>query len=197
MPTCLETDSKLLIYLVDDDLSFSTSLADVLRLEGYDVVPFLNATDFLETKLSDKGVIVSDMRMPNFSGLQLQSALKDRGVNLPIIFVSGESTVGQAVEAMKKGAIDFLTKPFEPSDLLGKIAAAFSALEQEKSSSEAVRSLSKREYEAFQYFIRGFGNAYVAGKMDVKVSTVKEFKTNILKKLKVASISDMIDTYNS
>jgi FixJ family two-component response regulator len=195
MTTFLNSDSKGLIYLVDDDPSFLISLAYVLRIEGYEVATFYTATSFLESKLSDHAIVISDMRMPNISGLELQAALKERGVDLPIIFISGESTVGQAVEAMKNGAIDFLTKPFEPTDLLQKAADTFANLEQQKTGNEALKSLSKREYEAFQYFVRGFNNAYVAEKMDIKVSTVKEFKTNILKKLKVASLSDMIDTY--
>jgi FixJ family two-component response regulator len=197
MKTFLNPEAKGLIYLVDDDPSLLISLAYVLRIEGYEVVAFDTATSFLESTLSDHAVVISDMRMPNLSGLELQEALSERGADLPIIFISGESTVGQAVEAMKNGAIDFLTKPFEPTDLLRKVAETFAVLEQQKSGDATLTSLSKREREAFQYFIKGFGNSYVAQKMDVKVSTVKEFKTKILRKFKVADISALIDTYKA
>ena len=195
MAKFLDTPSKGLIYLIDDDPSFLMSLAHVLRIEGYEVVAFKGASEFLEAALGENAIVICDMRMPKLTGLDLQEALRDMGVKFPIIFVSGESTVNQAVAAMKGGALDFLTKPFAPTDLLRKVADTFAAMEQSGSASEAIQSLSPREYEAFRYFIEGHENAHVAEQMGVKVSTVKEFKTNIFKKLGVSTVIELIRLY--
>ena len=184
-----------LVYFVDDDASFATSLANALRIVGYEVETFSDVDAFLSEERLENAVLICDMRMPNQSGLDLQAALKQRAIRIPIIFVSGESTVNQAVEAMKNGAKDFLTKPFEPSKLIMLVGATLREHEQRQSSQEALKALSQREQEAFAYIVEGFGNPYIAEKMDIKVSTLKEYKTNIFKKLGVNNVSELIEQY--
>lgn len=183
------------VYIVDDEPSFAMSLANALQIVGFDVECYASVKDFLAADLAESAVILCDMRMPNLSGLDLQAALKQRAIRIPIIFVSGETTVNQAVEAMKGGAKDFLSKPFEPSKLIRLIGTTLREHEQKQSSREALKALSQREQEAFAYIVEGFGNPYIAEKMDIKVSTLKEYKTNIFKKLGVSNVSQLIERY--
>lgn len=195
MNTILDSQSQERIYLIDDDESFRSSLANALQIMGYDVAAFSNVESFLSTTPSEKAVLICDMRMPGQSGLDLQMQLKIRNITLPLIFVSGESSVHQAVEAMKCGASDFIIKPFEPAKLFEAVKKAFREHQKRLNISEAVKHLSKRETEAFRYIIEGFGNAYIAEKMTIRISTLKEYKTNIFKKLNVSNISELIERY--
>lgn len=187
--------SQDVLYLVDDDASFLESLKNALGLAGFSVIAFSHVSDFLNAPRSTRAVVICDMRMPGLNGLDLQEANFRQGYNHPLIFVSGESTVSQAVSALKNGAIDFLTKPFDPADLIKKIEHAFATYDRDASKRTAEHILSPREFTAFNYFVQGYGNAYVAEKMAIKISTVKEFKTNIFRKLNVSSVSELIETF--
>lgn len=187
--------SKGLVYLIDDDDSFRSSLTNALHIAGFDVADFSDVQQFLKTKISEDALILCDMRMPKLSGLDLQALLKKKQFHLPIIFISGESSVNQAVEAMKLGAVDFLTKPFDPETLFRLITKTLKAQIRQREDRAALKALSPREKTAFQFIIQGFGNPYIAEKMAIKESTVKEFKTNIFKKLGVRNISELIERY--
>lgn len=186
---------KNTIYLIDDDGSFLESLNNALTLAGFDVITYANASDFLSASRVKRAVVVCDMRMPMLNGLDVQETNKKQGYDHPLLFVSGESTVGQAVSALKNGAVDFFTKPFDPAELIKKIEEAFLNFDRIAAMRSVEDILSPREFIAFNYFVQGYGNAYVAEKMLIKISTVKEFKTNIFRKLSVANISELIETY--
>lgn len=191
----MDVERSSLVYLIDDDASFRTSLAHALQIAGFIVETFSDVEDFFAESRSEGAVLICDMRMPKHSGLDLQAKLKEQDINIPIIFISGESSVNQAVEAMKGGAKDFITKPFDPTYLTKLIQDTSLEHQMKLHVVGALKQLSQREVEAFHYIIEGFGNAYTAEKMAIRVSTLKEHKTNIFKKLGVSNISELIERY--
>lgn len=183
------------IYVIDDDHSFSQSLVQALLLEGYQALAFYHVNDFLQHDILDYAIVLCDMRMPNLSGLDLQSELKRRNKNNPIIFISGQSTVKQAVTAMKAGAEEFLTKPFEPAELMQLLVQIFQKLELEYHLRKMLASLSAREHEALRYFVEGLSNPEVAQLMGIKLATLKEYKSNIFRKLEVSKSFQLIEKF--
>ena len=134
------------IYLVEDDDSLRNTLVDVLNYYEYHVLEFSSAEDFLNTTFNEiPAVLITDMRLPNKSGIEIQAKLASSERSLPIIFISGESSVSQSVTAMKKGAIEFLIKPFETSDLLSAIDRALEN-DKNKFKKEIIRNTTGNKY---------------------------------------------------
>ena len=149
-----------IIYLIDDDELFSLSLVKGLQLSNYKVVSFTNAAEFLKNKLSNHAIILCDMRMPHLTGLDLQIAINKRDLDIPIIFISGESTANQAVKALKEGAADFLTKPFEFEELLKSLAKLAEEMNKKRAAQRHLQGLTKRERVTLDLVIQGFQNIY-------------------------------------
>jgi len=180
------------IYLIDDDHSFVSSLLNILQIENYVVFYFDGVQQFLNSDFAKDSVIVCDMRMPTQNGLDLQQAFIKKNIQSPLIFLSGESSINQALAAIKNGAFDFITKPFEPSELIKTIDRAFVKISKDKYIESEKNKLSFRENQAMELFLKGFSNPEVAHELGIKVSTVKEYKANIFRKLEVKRMSDLI-----
>lgn len=188
------------VYLIEDNESLRTSLHDLLVFAGYRVIEWANAHDFLAA-LPDNApaVVVSDMLMPGMSGVEMHKALIQRGRMMPVIYISGESSVPQSIEAMKLGAIDFLVKPFSRETLLRVVATGIEKDRQlmrnmiEKARlDEALRELSPREQQVHGLLLRGLNNAEIMAQLNISLPTVKQYKSEVMRKLGVRSLSQLI-----
>jgi FixJ family two-component response regulator len=188
------------IFLIEDDDSMRKALIGMLEFVGYQVNAFSSASDFLKTSIQvAPAVIITDMRMPDMSGVELQAELVQRGRSIPIIFISGESTVQQTVTAMKQGAIEFLVKPFERDELL---SAVIRGLEQDalnmhqyveqKTLEEGLKTLAPREREVFELLSLGLNNAEIQEKLQISLPTTKQYKSEVMRKLNLRSLSQLI-----
>ena len=169
------------VFVVDDDPSVRKSLTCVIASAGYTVETFASARDFM-TRESAAGpcCMVLDVRMPGLTGLDLQEALAGAGHRLPIVFITGHGDVSMSVKAMKAGAVDFLTKPFDLKSLLDAIQRAIAKdvkdLGEEGQTADArgrVRRLTPRETEVFALVVTGMLNKQIAGALGIAEKTVK------------------------
>ncbi len=161
---------------------------------------FSSANEFLERVTEPRpGCLVLDIRMPGLGGLELQEELLRRGNELPIIFVTGHGDVPMAVEAMQKGAIDFIQKPFRDQDLLDRIGDALKTdrerrknLEQHSKVTERVQKLTKREREVFDLVVTGKPNKVIAYELGVSQRTVEIHRARVMEKMQARSLADLV-----
>ncbi|MBS1160857.1 MAG: DNA-binding response regulator [Proteobacteria bacterium] len=187
------------VYVVDDDASIRESLSSLLRSAGMAVEVFASPFDFLALdKLSDYSCVVLDVRMPGLDGLDLQDKIVALGWEIPIIFITGHGDVPQAVRAMKSGAIDFLNKPFDDTDLLNAITLALSrvsATSHERMETANLRqrfdTLTPREKQIMFAVAEGKQNKGIAYDLNVTESTVKVHKHNVMSKMNLRSIAEL------
>jgi FixJ family two-component response regulator len=188
------------IFLVEDDDELRSDLERALKFCGYTIFSFANPEQFLsQFKPLVPAVLITDMRMPKQSGVQLQSELIAKGHKIPIIFISGESTDEQIVKAFKNGAFDFLLKPFSREDFLSAVAKA---IEQDSiamhevirasSIAAALKTLSPRERQVFNLLAKGYGNRELVEELGISLPTVKEYKSEVMHKLRLRSIAELI-----
>lgn len=189
------------IDLVEDNAYLRESLSRVLINEGYTVDTWADAHQFLN-HISETvpAVIVTDMRMPELSGLQMHAELLKRGRLRPVIYISGESTVQQTIDAMKLGAADFLVKPFSVDELLQAVAAGMDkdaqkmkSLTAQARAQEAMRALTNREREVFQLLLKGMSNAEIMDAMGISLPTAKQYKSSVMQKLSVRTLSQLME----
>lgn len=187
-------------FVVDDDASVRQSLSFLLRSLRYRVETFDSADRFLSRDRYDGiGCIITDVKMPGMSGLDLQDTI-GRGDNpLPIIFITGHGDLPMGVRAMKKGAVDFLAKPFDDEDLISAIAAALDKCRKARQASKDVTNaqnrfdkLSPREHDVLRQVISGRLNKQIAGELDIAEQTVKIHRGRIMKKLGVDSVAELV-----
>lgn len=189
------------VYLIDDDLEILATLRQLLQFAGYQVRCWSSAPDFLQELPNEApAVVVTDMQMPKMTGLELHQALIERGRQIPVIYLSGEASVGQAIRAMKHGAHEFLLKPFTREDLLGAISAGLErdriAMQQhihKMRIAEAMRHLSPREREVHGLLLQGCKNAEIVEKMGISLPTAKQYKSEVMRKLGVRSLAQLME----
>ena len=193
------------VFLVEDDDAMRESMRRVLVSQGCRVYPFAEPVSFLElvTPVSP-AVVLLDMRMPSLSGVEVQTRLRDMGMNMSVIFVSGESTVQQAVIAMENGALQFLVKPVSRSDLLKAVAQGLEASHkrtEERSKLHAkhgrLARLAPREREVLDFLLDGYGNTEISKMMGISYATSKQYKSNIMMKLDVSTMAQLIELMRS
>jgi FixJ family two-component response regulator len=191
------------IYLIDDDESMRVSLTRMLRDLGYLVDDYAKAADFLEKSIPvSPAVILLDMQMPDMTGLDLQEKLVKLGRKTPIIFVSGQSHPHQIVQGLKKGAVDFLFKPFNLEELLKAIADALDfdshQLKRVSMDVETRRdyvSLTPREREVCTWLVKGLLNKDIAVKLGTTDATIKVHKSRVMEKMHVDSVQTLVKKY--
>jgi len=191
---------KKYVFLVEDDDGLRSDLERALQFCGYSVFSFANPEQFLsEFKPLVPAVLVTDMRMPKLSGVQLQLELIEKGHKIPIIFISGESSDEQIVKAFKNGAFDFLLKPFSREAFLTTIAKAIEQdsiamqeLIRKSRLAEALKTLSPRELQVFHLLAKGYGNKELVEALGISLSTVKEYKSEVMYKLRLRSLAELI-----
>ncbi len=188
------------VFVVDDDPAMRQSLRWLLQSVGLAVETYGTAEAFLATvDRARPGCLVLDVRMPGMSGLHLQEELKNRGILLPIIVVTGYAEVPTAVRALKTGAIDFIEKPFSDQHLVESVRHAI-ALDQESRVTEAERaevtarlaSLSTREREVMERVTEGKANKVIAIDLGIGEKTVEVHRANVMRKLGVSSVAALI-----
>jgi len=190
---------KATVFIVDDDPSVRKALARLVGAAGYRVKAYDRASAFLDSRLHrGPKCLVLDLRMPGMDGLDLQHELAARGLTLPVIFLTGHGNVPSSVEAMKAGALDFLTKPVRGEVLLEAVRAA---LEKDKARLKGQRDadsihrriamLSPREYEVFRWVITGLLNKQTAFEMGITEKTVKFHRSKVMEKMKVRSVAEL------
>ena len=189
------------VFVVDDDPSIRESLSLLLLSAGYDVQTFASANEFLDFKRSTPGTacLVSDIKMPGLNGLDLQEALASRDYAIPIIFITGHGDIPTTVQAMKKGAVEFLPKPFDDDTLLGAVKKALEkdsqtrAVAHEKAKiMQRLKSLTPREYQILTYLITGMLNKQIAYELNIAERTVKAHRKQVLDKMGVNSIAELV-----
>ena len=189
------------IHLVDDDAAFRRSLVFLLESMGWPVQAHASAADYLDAglpALEQTGCLLLDVRMPGMSGLELQQALIARGCHLPIVFITGHGDVELAVQAMKRGAFDFLEKPFKDQRLLDVVSAALRQREADLVSSERAQQagdrlarLSPSEAEVARLVAQGLPNKLVARELDISEKTVHIHRQHVMEKAEVGSAAEL------
>jgi len=189
------------VFIVDDDPSVRKGLERFLRSTGYDVETFGSAQEFLEMTPDCPGpaCLVLDVKMSGLNGLELQDQLQKREYTIPIVFVTGHGDIPMSVKAMKTGAIDFLTKPFDEEDLLKAVQEALkkdvanrSEMNERQNILQRVKSLTPREYEILTYVITGMLNKQIAYALDISEKTVKVHRGRVMEKLGVDSVAELV-----
>jgi len=189
-----------LIHLVDDDEAIRRSAGFMLKTSGFQVRTYESGVELLKAASGlEPGCILLDIRMPGMDGLEVQQALKDKGVALPVIIMTGHGDVSLAVQAMKAGAIDFIEKPFEKSVLMAAIEQAFDRLRRaethrDRADDAAVRlnSLTPREREVLDGLARGLPNKTIAYDLGISARTVEIHRANLMTKLGARSLSEAL-----
>jgi len=193
------TSPAATVCIVDDDPSILKALARLIETAGYRVKTYDRASAFLESRLPrGPKCLVLDLRMPGLGGLDLQRELAARGLTLPVVFLTGHGDVPSSVEAMKAGALDFLTKPVRSAVLL---EAVRTALDKDKARLKAQReldsvrgrieTLTPREYEVFRWVISGLLNKQTAFELGISEKTVKFHRAMVMQKMKANSVAEL------
>jgi FixJ family two-component response regulator len=188
------------IYLVDDDESLLKTLGRLLRIEGFEVVPFESPSRFLQSlNRARTGCVIADLKMPEMNGLEMHHLMARAGCTLPVIFLTGQGAIPDTVLAMKRGAINFLTKPATREDLLAALDEAFRIEEtnqQEHSAnaefSRRFASLTPREKEVCIKVSQGLLNKQIAGDLGVTEKTIKVHRARVLDKLEAGSVAELV-----
>jgi len=197
-----DTESTPTVYLVDDDASIRSALTRALNAEGFHVMSWASADAFLADYDPEKpGCLVADVAMPGTDGLQLQQLLSVSDRNLPIVFITGHGDVPMTVQAMKGGAVEFLTKPFDDEVLLNAIRHAIRrsvAVLNDQSEITALRSsyesLTPRERDVMKFVVAGMLNKQIGLKLDISEITVKAHRGKMMQKMKAESLADLVKT---
>jgi FixJ family two-component response regulator len=188
------------VFVVDDDLSVRESLESLIRLEGFHVETFLSATAFLSrSRISGPSCLVLDLAMPGLNGLELQQRVAIERPDMPIIFISGYGNVPKSVQAMKAGAVEFLTKPYDDDVLLDAIRKAIersAGLIIQQLSLTTLKSrydgLTRREIQVFELVLNGCSNKEVGKTLGISEITVKAHRGHVMRKMEADSLADLI-----
>ena len=194
------TENRAVVFVVDDDPSMRRSLDTLLRSVGLDVRLFSSAQEFMPAKRPDlPGCIVLDVRLPGMSGLTFQEELAKTGIALPVIFITGHGDVPMTVRAMKAGAVEFLTKPFDDQVLLDAVHAAIErdrARRQQAAELASLKArydeLSGREKEVMKLVVEGRVNKQIAAALGLSVVTVKVHRGQVMRKMLAKSVAELV-----
>jgi FixJ family two-component response regulator len=188
------------VFIIDDDPSARTGLTRLVRAAGLNAESCASAKEFMDSgRIDGPGCIILDVRMPEMTGPELQEKLTDAEYSMPIIFLSAHGDVPTTARAMKKGAVDFLTKPVDKDDLLAAIQVSLTKdaenrnqLAESSSVKELLETLTAREYEVMTYVITGMLNKQIAGELFISEETVKIHRGRIMHKLGVVSVAELV-----
>ena len=188
------------VFIVDDDPSIRESLCDLIQSTGMATMQFPSAEEFLKLWTPDMaGCLLLDVRLPGMSGMEVQSSLAKMGPAIPIIIMTAHGDIPMVRNAMKAGAVEFLTKPFQDEELLAAIDEAFALdrtqrvlKDREQSILERVKSLSERERQVVEMVTAGMLNKQIADKLNLRLVTVKLYRRQVMEKMQAESLADLV-----
>nr|WP_252089438.1 response regulator [Pseudomonas sp. MWU13-3659] len=188
------------VYVVDDDPGMLDSTVWLLESVGLRALPFTSGQAFLDACVDEgPACVLLDVRMPGLGGLAVQQALRERGLQIPLIFVSGHADVPIVVRAFKAGAIDFIEKPYNDQLLLDSVQAALSRADVVRAGSGEVAqvqtridSLTPRERDVFIPLVQGLGNREIAERLGVSVKTIDLYRGRVMKRMQAASLPELV-----
>jgi FixJ family two-component response regulator len=188
------------VFVIDDDAPVRASLKRLFELENYRVLVFSCAEDFLAlTDRKRPACVISDIRMPGLSGLELQEACEQKGIRIPLIFITGHGDIPMSVRAIKKGAVDFLQKPYNADTLLQVVVQAIQKDQSDDKENRrrlAVKrrweSLTTREREVLAGVVAGRLNKQIASRLGVDEKTIKFHRAHVMQKMKATSVADLV-----
>lgn len=195
-----EDTARPLVYVVDDEPFVRSYLSRLLSSNAYQVAAFASADELFEREIvAQPGCVLLDLFLPGLGGLEVQRLLVERAGHLPIIFMSGRGTVPLSVEAMKNGALDFLTKPLDAQKLLQAVGRAVKmsaeALTEQAAGAiieQRIRSLSRRQVEVIRLVAQGRLNKQIATELEILEKTVKVHRARAMRKLGVKSVAELV-----
>ncbi|WP_084582076.1 response regulator transcription factor [Sphingomonas azotifigens] len=193
-------DAQPIVLVVDDDPLVRSSLDSLFRSVDFAVRNFGSAQELLEAPLPETPCcLVVDVRMPHMGGFECRDRLAERGVDLPVIFLTGHGDIPMSVKAMKGGAVDFLTKPFRDQDMLDAVNAGLARAAERRSASresESLRqrfaTLTTRERQVMAGVVRGLLNKQIAGELGIAEITVKLHRASLMRKMGLRTVPDLV-----
>ena len=194
------TETEPTVFVVDDDPSVRRSTERLVRTMGFDVRTFASAKEFLDrARVEGPACLVLDVRLPGRGGLDLQRELAQAGVRIPIIFITGHGSIPMTVRAMKAGAVEFLTKPVRPRELLAAVGAAIErdrGAQRARLEAEALRGryerLTPREREVMALVVGGQLNKQIAGELATSERTIKFHRAHVMEKMAAGSLAELV-----
>ena len=191
---------QAIVHVIDDDEAVRQSLAFLLAAAGIEVQTYESATAFLDVATTVKtGCVITDVRMPEVSGIDLLRRLEELKLGVPVIVITGHGDVPLAVEAMKIGAVDFIEKPFDDEVLLTSVRSALNRLDRdhkrqaERREVEArLATLSSRERDVLEGLVAGQANKQIAYELGISPRTIEIYRANLMTKMQAASLSDLV-----
>jgi len=195
-----QTNDRAIVHVVDDDASMRGALEGLFDSVGLDTQTYAAAREFLATSIADRpGCIVIDIRLPDMNGLDMQAQLTENGVRLPVVMMTGHGDVSMSVRAMKRGAVDFLPKPFHDQDMLDAVTAAIERDRQRRTVDGDVShmqqrfgTLSPREQQVMMLVTAGKMNKQVAGDLGISLITTKIHRGAAMRKMGARTLADLV-----
>ncbi len=193
-------NTRRMIHIVDDEEAIRRSAGFMLKTSGYAVSTYASGDAFLQTaKDVEPGCVLLDVRMPGMDGLEVQKAMAERGIAMPVVVLTGHGDITVAVRAMKGGAVDFIEKPFEKAVLLTAIGAAFERLDDAGAraaragdAAVAIAALTSREQDVLRGMAQGLPNKTIAFDLAISPRTVEVHRANLMAKLQVRNLSEAL-----
>ena len=191
---------RQVVFVVDDDASMRDAISRLLNAVGLTVQTFASAREFLNRRLPDvPGCVVLDVRLPGLSGLDLQREMVERGIHIPVVFITGHGDIPMSVQAMKAGAVEFLTKPFRDQDLLDAVRSGIQLDRKEREERaelaelrDCVRQLTQREQEVMSLVVSGLLNKQIALQLGTSEKTIKIHRSQVMRKMRANSLADLV-----
>lgn len=191
---------RQVVFVIDDDASMRDAVSRLLNAVGLTVQTFASAREFLAGKLPDvPGCAVLDVRLPGLSGLDLQREMVERGIHIPVIFITGHGDIPMSVQAMKAGAVEFLTKPFRDQDLLDAVRSGIQLDRQGRKERaelaelrDGLRQLTPREREVMSLVVAGLLNKQIALRLGTSEKTIKIHRSHVMQKMRADSLADLV-----